>query len=389
MRTETTLGNSGRRSDPRVGSRLLTALRLSALLQVTALQLTACREPGASTANDGRPPATTADASGPSSSPRDGGGASTSGDGGDAARTVDAATPTSPSRDSGPTNERPSEIHDAAPAWSADAQRPDGGLDAAKPDARASAAQCEVDACNNAGTCIVRDWWTECDCDPASLPPCEYPRFRVLGQSRTDYERTMYLISGDGHVVAGSHGFDPTLREPVGVTWTLEDGLVMLEQDPAGPTLPTGINEDGSLISGRIERSGSHDIEVLWRDGVLERVSPDAGTEQVAGPRPISIPSDGSAASRTFFAFDSTDDRRLAVGRAARSDNSATEAAFWTAESGVVFLADYLEDHGVEVRRWDLWHVNAVSDDGNTMMGLGIGPDVGYRWYLQFEAPAR
>lgn len=380
MRNETTLGYHLRRFDCLVGLGLVVALSVSA-----------CRGPVASTqnTNDGETEATTGDAATrPSGSTGDDAGAGNVSSVA-ASNSADAEAPAHTPGDGGETTGQSTAIRDASPTEPSDAQTPDGSVDAARPDAMTTAAQCDVNACNNAGTCIVRDWWTECDCDPTGLPDCDYPRFRVLGQSRTDFERTMYLLSGDGHVVAGTHGFDPVLREPVGVTWTLEDGLVMLEQDPAGPTLPTGINEDGSLISGRIDRPGGHDIQVLWRNGDLERVSPDAGAEQVSGTHPIAIPDDGSVASQTFFAFDSTDDGKLAVGRAARDEDSTKEAAFWTAEGGVVFLADYLMDHAVDVRRWDLWHINAVSDDGTTMMGLGIGPDVGYRWYLQLEAPSR
>lgn len=379
MRNQTTLGNHLPRLDLRMGLGL-----------IVALQVSSCRESSVSTPNPGQDEThdtTEGPATRPSVNAGDDGGTrnpssvSTS-------HAPDAEAPVHAAGDGGGTTDA-AEIRDASTTWSRDAQSPDRSVDAARPDAMSSAAHCDVDACNNAGTCIVRDWWTECDCNPAGLPECDYPRFRVLGQSRTDFERTMYLLSGDGHVVAGSHGFDPVLREPVGVTWTLEDGLVMLEQDPTGPTLPTGINEDGSLISGRIDRPGGRDVEVLWRDGRLERVSLDAGTEPVPGTHPIAIPDDGTVPSQTFFAFDSTNDGKLVVGRAARDEDSAKEAAFWTTESGVVFLADYLLGHDVDVRRWELWHVNAVSDDGKTMMGLGIGPDVGYRWYLQMEAPTR
>ena len=86
--------------------------------------------------------------------------------------------------------------------------------------------------------------------------------------------------------------------------------------------------------------------------------------------------------------FDASADGRVLVGRTRRnSDNSRAEAAFWTRDDGVQFLSDYLTAQGVDLHDWDLWHINAVSSDGNTMLGLGIGPDVGYRWYLQLVEP--
>jgi hypothetical protein len=249
------------------------------------------------------------------------------------------------------------------------------------------AAACELDACNYAGTCIRRDSWTECSCEPALLSPCDFPRFRAIGPSRTDRERTMYLLSGDGRVVAGTHSFDTASPTSIGVTWTLANGLRSLEQDPAGPTVPTGINVDGSLINGLVEVGRDGKIAVVWHDGVLQRVSPDSGVQFVED-RDGKVPLDGSAATRFFEVFDSTPDGRVMVGRTRHSnDNSRTEAAFWTSENGVTFLSEHLNAHGVDVSDWDLWHVNAVSDDGNTMIGLGVGPDVGYRWYLQLAAP--
>jgi hypothetical protein len=274
-----------------------------------------------------------------------------------------------------------------------DASTYDGGAtwgsDARSVAVTSDAATCEVDACDYAGTCIRRDWWTECTCDPHNLPRCDFPRFREIGPSRTDRERTLYLISGDGHVVAGTHSFDTSSQTSVGVTWTLEKGLQALPQDPAGPTIPTGVNFDGSLITGVIELDHAETRNVVWRDGILERVSPDAGTPPTGG-HSARIPLDGTPLTRYFEVLDATEDGNLIVGRTRRSnDNSRTEAAFWTPDDGVRFLRDHLTALGVDMNSWDLWHVNAVSDDGNTMMGLGIGPDVGYRWYLQLAATQR
>jgi hypothetical protein len=263
------------------------------------------------------------------------------------------------------------------------------GADAGTVAVAGDAATCEVDACNYAGTCIRRDWWTECSCAPSALSHCDFPRFRSIGPSRTDRERTLYLISGDGRVVAGTHAFDAVAPTSLGVTWTLEKGLQPLAQDPAGPTVPTSINVDGSIIAGVVERDRGETLDVVWRDGVLERVSPDSGVLPVDS-HATRIPPDGTAATRYFDVFDAADDGRMVVGRTRRSnDNSRTEAAFWTPDDGVRFLSEYLTAQGMNMSGWELWHISAVSDDGNTMIGLGIGPDVGYRWYLQLAAPAR
>ncbi len=244
---------------------------------------------------------------------------------------------------------------------------------------------CDVDACNARGTCIKRDYWTECDCEPSFLPVCELPSFRVLGASRTSQEHTLYLMSADGQVVAGSHAFDTQTLLSVGVTWTPSDGLRMLEQHPDGPTIPTGINADGSLIAGYVDVGEDDVLHVVWRDGVLDSSSPDAGSLP-PGNHTVAIPRD-SWPEKMFDVFDATPDGAMAVGKTRRGDgsdgSSNAEAAIWLRDKGVLFLRDVLSERGVNLNRWELWHVNTVSDDGLTMMGLGIGPDVGYRWYLQ------
>ncbi len=243
---------------------------------------------------------------------------------------------------------------------------------------------CDVDACNARGTCIKRDYWTECECEPSLLPVCELPSFRVLGASRTSQERTLNLMSGDGQVVAGSHAFDTQTLLSVGVTWTPSDGLQMLEQHPDGPTIPTGINADGSLIAGYVD-VGDDVLHVVWRDGVLDSMSPDASSLP-PGNHTVAIPRD-SWSEKVFEVFDATPDGAMAVGKTRRGDGSTSasnaEAAIWLRDKGVRFLRDVLAERGVNLNRWELWHVSTVSDDGLTMMGLGIGPDVGYRWYLQ------
>lgn len=340
----------------------------------------------------------------------------TSGQGeGETAPDTDAA-PSSHHRDAGPsstlaqpdtdaqahTREVPSRdggggTHDAESPVGVDASHePSTILDARVPSlldantvASDAAATCNVDACNNAGMCIRRDWWTECSCDAVALPNCDYPRFRAIGPSRTDQEHALYLLSGDGHVVTGSHAFDAGAPTYAAVTWTAEAGLRALEQHPAGPAVPTKINADGSIIEGKVELGRGETLDVVWRDGLLGSVSADAGAPS-APDGPVRIPPDGTALTRYFEVFDATSDGRLVVGRTRPSNESArTEAAFWTPSDGVRLLLEYLKERGVEMNGWDLWHVNAVSDDGQTMLGLGIGPDVGYRWYLQLADPQR
>lgn len=197
---------------------------------------------------------------------------------------------------------------------------------------------CELVACNDHGTCIEEGNWGICDCDPESLPECQLPLFRELGPSRTSQELLLISVSGDGTVVVGSHVPRETPEAPrVGVRWTLDDGLTILEQDPLGPTIAFGVNVDGSLIRGQIEPSdGSDFIQVVWRDGVLDRVTEDDST----------------------------------LSPNARSTPSVDE------------VMELLADADIDMSQWRLDIVNDISDDGKVMFGLGVGPRYA-RWLLR------
>lgn len=261
----------------------------------------------------------------------------------------------------------------------------DGSVDAAD-----SARVCKLDACNAEGTCIERQVWTECDCDAALLPTCGLPLFRALGPARTSGEWNLGILSGDGRVAAGTHTFDAETFTSVGVTWSAATGLRVLEQHPDGPTIPTAIDEDGSSLLGYVDLPRGEKLDIWWNDGTLQAGSPEAGT--IATPNHhVEIPGE-TVPERTFDVFDATPDGHVAVGRARRSDDQTSlrdkEAAVWIRDVGVRFVRDILEAAGSDVNLWQLWHVNAVSDDGLTLLGLGVGPDVGYRWYLQLPESA-
>lgn len=257
-------------------------------------------------------------------------------------------------------------------------------------DAADSSGTCERDACNADGSCLDRQLWTECDCEPTHLPRCGLPLFRALGRARTSSEWGLNLMSGDGRMAAGTHAFDAETFTSVGVTWTAADGLRILEQHPGGTTIPTAINEDGSLILGYVDLPRGEALDVWWSNGVLQVGLPEAGTIPQANQ--TVVVTGETVPERTFDVFDATPDGHVAVGKARRSDsqNDARdkEAAIWIRGIGVRFLRDILEEAGLDVSLWQLWHVNAVSDDGLTLLGLGVGPDVGYRWYLQLPASA-
>jgi hypothetical protein len=266
---------------------------------------------------------------------------------------------------------------------------PDGGDPSAAWPTLDAAPTCAVDACNDQGTCIRRGQWTVCNCAPDTLPICTLPHFRAIGPARTNQERVLTLLSGDGRVAAGTHAFDRNGWESVGVTWTPSDGLQPLEQPAFGSAIPTAINDDGSVIVGVMVDDHDRDADrnepnaVLWHNGVLVPFSTDAGVLPERNPIPelprTTIP------EQTFEAFDATENGRIVVGKAKRGTTPRFqfEAAVWVRDRGVYFLHDVLPARGVSLVNWRLWHVSAVSNDGSTMTGLGLGPDVGYRWYLR------
>ncbi len=202
-----------------------------------------------------------------------------------------------------------------------------------------AASSCEVAACNDHGTCIEEGRWHVCDCDPQPLPECQLPLFRELGPSRTSQELILVQISGDGTVVVGSHvPYETPTAPKVGVRWTLDEGLTVLEQDPLGPTIAWGPNFDGSRIRGHIEPSdGSDNIQVIWRDGVLGRPTED---DSSGNPNALPTPS-------------------------------------------IEEVLELLADAEIDVSQWRIEVVNDISDDGKVMFGLGIGPERYSRWLLR------
>jgi hypothetical protein len=202
---------------------------------------------------------------------------------------------------------------------------------------RDAGSTCEVNACNDHGACIERERWTLCDCDAAALPTCELPLFREIGPSRTNEELILVAVSGDGTTLVGSHVPYASEEGKRPVTWTLDEGLQFLPDDPEGETTAFGVNIDGSLISGQVlPTSGAPAFDVLWRDRVLER---PAEGETLTGGTP--------------------------------NVRSVEE------------VLDLLEAADIESGYWDLWNVNDTSNDGKVVFGLGLAPERAGRWLLR------
>lgn len=235
-------------------------------------------------------------------------------------------------------NVTPSEVPDAgsAPTQTSNTAPTASMAPDAAPAPDATQPTCEVDACSDSGTCIERLAWTLCDCDPAALPPCELPLFREIGPSRDNDELQLITISGDGSTIVGNTRPHNTQDPLVGVRWTLLGGVEVLEQHPAGPTRALGVSVDGTLITGVIDPvDGGPEVRVRWLDGVLELGAED------------DLPPATHRAPPSLTQFD-----------------------------------ELLDQLGLPVG-WSIFAVNAISDDGKVIFGLGVSTTHGARWVLR------
>ncbi len=222
---------------------------------------------------------------------------------------------------------------------------PDAGAD--KPDGNSTGdagraggdagSPCSVEACVDHGACIDVTYGTLCDCAVESLPKCELPLFREIGPARSNSELLLTTMSYDGSTIVGTHvpRYAPESTIPVPVKWTLDGGLEILPQDPAGPTKASGVNKDGTLIFGDVEPAdGSQPYEVVWRDGVLDTRGED--------------------------------DVRSAYGKFPRLEE----------------VQELLGDLGL-AGGWTLFSANHSSGDGKSIFGHGCSPTVCARWLLR------
>jgi hypothetical protein len=162
--------------------------------------------------------------------------------------------------------------------------------------------------------------------------------FREIGRARSNDELLLVTMSGDGGTIVGMHrpvGADPS--ENVGVKWTMAQGVEVLEQHPAGPTVAYGVNYDGSLILGEVQPlDGTEAFLVAWENGVL----------------------------------------RL------RAADDTTGGIPWENRPTTDEFSAQLQELGID-GDWSILALNDASDDGKIIFGLGIAPDYGARFLLR------
>ncbi|HEY0178015.1 MAG TPA: hypothetical protein VGC30_00090 [Dokdonella sp.] len=211
-----------------------------------------------------------------------------------------------------------------------------------------------------------------------------------------------YDVSDTG--VAVGLAYDET-GTAIAFRWTAAGGMTRLAVNrPANASRANAISADGSTIVGWNDRDDGSRTGVIWRDGVpLDLV--DAAGAPVG--EALAVSADGRVASGTGYVDAQSGDVEAwrwtaetgvqpigclgelgcgpAYGGAVADDGSVVvgwngadfdrSAAIWTATGGMQPLADYLAQNGVAVPDgWTLGAATAVSADGETIGGWGLGP---------------
>ncbi|GMU20558.1 MAG: hypothetical protein AMXMBFR13_06550 [Phycisphaerae bacterium] len=165
-------------------------------------------------------------------------------------------------------------------------------------------------------------------------------------------------ISADGSTVTG---YGQTASGIYGAfRWTPASGMTGLGTLNGAPTegsVAYAISPDGTTIVGA-NLSSTGATAVRWRA--------ESGI--------VSLDSEWDAIENTS-ANDTSQDGSVVVGRGYRQSPAGNiECPFyWSAQTGMVGLADYLVDvHHLDLTGWELINANAISPDGLTIVGEGI-----------------
>jgi uncharacterized membrane protein len=208
------------------------------------------------------------------------------------------------------------------------------------------------------------------------------------GQTSSNFSFA-WSTSADGSVVVGT-------SETEAFRWTSAEGMVGLGGPPGGFfSHAWDVSADGMVIAGSIETGApfSHDA-FRWTaaTGLVHLGGGDAYGISADGN--VIVGTDGSQAFRWTaqsgivrigdlpggrvigIAYDLSADGSVIVGsgETAFDGNIATNQAFyWTANTGMLNLRDFLVTHGATgLDGWTLTEARGVSWDGQTIVGTGI-----------------
>lgn len=178
-------------------------------------------------------------------------------------------------------------------------------------------------------------------------------------------------VSADGAVIVGTTGANGLVYRAF--RWTAATGLVTLEGD--GQLLPEqaqAVSPDGRFIVGDALRSTDGARRVFLDDGATLL---DLGPASVRGP--LGVAADGS---RVVGGADRGALFDLVLGG---GSVAGTEPFVWTADAGRQLLLEYLVARGATgLDGWQLWSLEAVSADGNWVLGQALAPNGARAVYL-------
>jgi probable HAF family extracellular repeat protein len=185
--------------------------------------------------------------------------------------------------------------------------------------------------------------------------------FPSAGPTETSYALD---VSFDGSVIVGN-------ASDLGA-WRWESGLATSLDPGSGWTYAyaSAISSDGTKIVGQ-RRAGALGEACLWDNGVATGLGSPAGFDAAYA---TGVSADGSVvignSIEDFFAFDET------------------TPWLWTEEDGLRFLEDVLaDDYGLDLTGWTLTQVRGISDDGQTLVGNGLGPHGAEAWIAHIPEP--
>jgi probable HAF family extracellular repeat protein len=162
---------------------------------------------------------------------------------------------------------------------------------------------------------------------------------------------TASFVSGDGQVIVGSAGFswDPSRR--AAFRWTGASGMTDLGLLPgAVVTMAQAMSSDGRFVVGQ---SGSEAFRWSEAGGI-------AGLGHLLGDQMSS-------------AIAVSDSGAVILGRSFFADGHF-EYFVWTEADGPRSLRDLLAASGVDISGWGNLQAEAMSSDGNTIVGQGVNP---------------
>lgn len=176
-------------------------------------------------------------------------------------------------------------------------------------------------------------------------------------------------ISADGLVIVGGSTSE---RGGEAFRWTAKDGMIGLGFIPDGSPGSTAIavSADGSVVVGN-GYDATHQRAFRWTEQTgmvaLEKIHPVQIFQRVGG-----VSWDGN----------------VIVGEVGVGE-VGFGAFYWTPEGNTRWLADVLDEHGIETHHgWHLDRAYAVSADGRTIVGTGINPDGAGEGWVAYLGPA-